>query len=41
MQIRMLGLADYQTVYDDMTAFTEGRNDNTADELFCHGMLRK
>ncbi|MAE35325.1 MAG: octanoyltransferase [Oceanospirillaceae bacterium] len=34
MQIRMLGLADYQTVYDDMTAFTEGRNDNTADELW-------
>jgi len=34
MQIRMLGLADYQTVYDDMTAFTEGRNDSTADELW-------
>jgi len=34
MQIRMLGLEDYQTVYDDMTAFTEGRNDNTADELW-------
>ncbi|MDP7360294.1 MAG: lipoyl(octanoyl) transferase LipB [Pseudomonadales bacterium] len=30
----MLGLADYQTVYDDMTAFTEGRNDETPDELW-------
>ena len=34
MQTRMLGLADYQTVYDDMTAFTEGRNDETPDELW-------
>jgi lipoyl(octanoyl) transferase len=34
MQTRMLGLAEYQAVYDDMTAFTEGRNDNTADELW-------
>ena len=34
MQTRMLGLADYQTVYDDMTAFTEGRHDETPDELW-------
>lgn len=34
MQTRMLGLADYQAVYDDMTAFTEGRNDETPDELW-------
>lgn len=34
MQTRMLGLADYQTVYNDMTAFTEGRHDETPDELW-------
>jgi len=34
MQTRELGLADYQAVYDDMTAFTEQRSDDTPDELW-------
>ncbi|QFU76926.1 lipoyl(octanoyl) transferase LipB [Halioglobus maricola] len=31
---RELGLADYQTVLDDMRAFTDGRDENTPDELW-------
>ncbi|MEK9712436.1 MAG: lipoyl(octanoyl) transferase LipB [Thalassolituus sp.] len=34
MRIRELGLADYQAVYDEMTAFTEQRTDHTPDELW-------
>jgi len=34
MQVRQLGVADYQTVYDEMTAFTEQRQDDTPDELW-------
>jgi len=34
MLSRQLGLADYQTVYDEMTAFTEQRSGDTADELW-------
>ncbi|MEC8444322.1 MAG: lipoyl(octanoyl) transferase LipB [Pseudomonadota bacterium] len=34
MKVRQLGVADYQTVYDEMTAFTEQRQDDTPDELW-------
>lgn len=34
MLTRDLGLADYQTVYDQMTAFTEERTGETGDELW-------
>ena len=34
MLTRQLGVADYQTVYDQMTAFTEQRTDTTEDELW-------
>ena len=34
MKTRDLGLADYQTVYDQMTAFTSQRQSNTPDELW-------
>ena len=34
MKTRDLGLADYQTVYDEMTTFTEQRQSDTPDELW-------
>ena len=34
MKTRDLGLADYQTVYDEMTTFTEQRQTDTPDELW-------
>lgn len=34
MKTRDLGLADYQTTYDQMTAFTSQRQSNTPDELW-------
>ena len=34
LHTRELGLADYQTVLDDMRAFTNGRDENTPDELW-------
>lgn len=34
MKTRDLGLADYQAVYDQMTAFTSQRQSNTPDELW-------
>lgn len=34
MQIKHLGLTDYQTVFTDMKQFTDTRDDNTEDELW-------
>lgn len=34
MKTRDLGLADYQTVYEEMTTFTEQRQSDTPDELW-------
>jgi len=34
INIRDLGLSDYQTVWDDMRSFTEQRSDSTPDEIW-------
>lgn len=34
MLIRQLGLADYEAVYAEMTAYTESRNEHTEDQLW-------
>lgn len=34
VNIRDLGLSDYQTVWDDMRSFTEQRNESTLDEIW-------
>ena len=34
MLIRQLGLAEYDAVYAEMTAYTESRDDNTDDQLW-------
>ena len=34
MQIRQLGLVDYQATHDEMSAFTDKRNESTEDELW-------